>query len=335
VLTRILVLAAAVAAGSSAIWAYQVHSAHHPSTEDAYVGADVIRVAPRVSGRLAEVPLTNQQRVHRGELLFSIDPQPFRFAVQQAEAGLELARRQVAQAQAAVSSAEAEAHHQQVLLENARAKVERARSLLKQDYMSRQAVDDAEAEYKSAEANLRVARAGLEEARRQLGKPGEDNDRVIMAKATVDHARWELDNTRVTAACDGQVDQLDLRPGSVVRADTPVFALICTDHYWVDANYKETQLTHVRPGQIAEVTVDMYPGHRFRGVVESISAATGSAFSLLPPENASGNWVKVTQRIPVRIRMDPEPDFPLRVGASSMVTVDTTWSSERLARAGP
>jgi membrane fusion protein (multidrug efflux system) len=330
-LTRILVLAAAIAAGASAIWAYRVHSDHHPSTEDAYVGADVVQVAPQVSGRLAEVPLTNQQRVHRGEILFTIDPQPFRFAVRQAEAGLELARRQVTQAQAAVSSAEAEAHHQQVLLENARAKVERARRLVKQDYMSRQSVDDAEAEYKSAEANLGIANAGLEEAQRQLGKPGEKNDRVIMATATLDHARWELDNTRVTAACDGQVDQLDLRPGSVVRADTPVFALICTDHYWVDANYKETQLTHVRPGQVAEVMVDMYPGHRFRGVVESISGATGSAFSLLPPENASGNWVKVTQRIPVRIHVVAEPAFPLRVGASSTVTVDTTRSSERHA----
>lgn len=333
-LKRILLLGAVIAIGASAIFAYQAYSARHPSTDDAYVGAHVVRVAPRVSGRVAQLDVSDQQRVRKGAPLFTIDPEPFHFALQQAQAGLNLARRQVAEAEAAVSSAQAEVHHQKVLLENDRVKLRRARSLSKQEYMSHQAVDDAEADYKSAEANLRVAEARLEEARRQLGKPGEENDRVVKAKAALERARWELDNTRITAACDGQIDQLDLRPGTVVRADTPVFALICADRYWVDANYKETQLTRVRPGQSAAVTVDMYPGYRFRGVVESIGGATGSAFSLLPPENASGNWVKVTQRIPVRIRIEPDSDHPLRVGASSVVTVDTTGSTQRPAEAG-
>lgn len=325
---RIFALAAIIGAGALGIWGYQVYSARYPSTEDAYVDADVVRVAPRVTGRIATLAVSNHQHIENGELLFSIDPVPFRFAVQQAEAQLALAKREVAQAEAAVTSATAEVHNRQVLLDNASAKLERARHLARKEYISNESVTDAEADFKSAQANVQVALAKLEEARRQLGKPGDGNDRIVQAKAMLDQAQWELENTKVSAACSGQISELKLQPGNVVSADKDVFVLVCNNHYWVDANYKETQFENIRPGQPADISVDMYPHHHFHGVVENVSAATGSVFSLLPPQNANGNWVKVIQRIPVRIRIDnPDPDYPLLVGTSSTVTIDTTRST--------
>jgi len=322
---KILMLVGAVAAGAAGIWGYQRYGARHPSTDDAYVSADVVRVAPRVTGRLIEVPVVDQQRVVRGDLLFAIDPASFRLAVEQAEAGLARARREVAELEAAVSSAAAEVHHREVLLANARAKAQRARRLVRKDFVAQQSLDDSEADYQSAQANLRVAQASLEEARRTLGAAGDDNDRVVAAKAALERARLDLSNTRVAAPCNGQIGELSVHPGSVVRADSELFVVVCSDHYWVEANYKETQLERLRPGQPADITLDMYPGQHFRGRVQSISAAAGAAFSLLPPQNATGNWVKVTQRVPVRVRIvDSDPALPLRVGTSAQVRVDTT-----------
>ena len=329
---KIGILAVAIGVGAAAIWGYQAYNDRYPGTDDAYIGADVVRVTPLVAGRVAQVPIVDQQQVQHGDLLFAINEDTFNYSLKQAEAQLTLARRQVSSAEAAVTSAEANVHHHEVLLDNARARAQRARSLTSKEYMSKQDVDDAEAEYKSADANLRVARASLEEARRQLGSPGDENDRVVAALAAVDHARWALDNTRITAPCNGQVSQLQLRPGDVVNANSSVFVLICEDHYWVDANFKETQVDNISVGQPVDVKVDMYPNHHFKGRVASISGAAGSVFSLLPPQNANGNWVKVTQRVPVRIDIEnSDPDFPLRVGTSSVVSIDTTAHTPSLA----
>lgn len=327
---RLLALAAVIGAGALGIWGYQFYSVRYPTTEDAYITADVVRVAPRVSGRIDAVDVSNHQRVDKGDALFRIDPAPYRFALEQARARLAQAKRQVSQAEAAVTSAQAEVHNRQVLLDNARARLKRLRGLVTKEYVSTEDVTDAEAEYKSARANLEVARARLEEARRQLGEPGETNDRIVEAKARLDKAQWNLDNTRITAACSGQVSELDLQPGNIVEAGKDAFVMICQHGYWVDANYKETQLERIQPGQPATIEVDMYPDHVFHGVVENLSPATGSVFSLLPPQNANGNWVKVTQRIPVHIRIDnPDADFPLRVGTSTTVTIDTTTSDKQ------
>jgi membrane fusion protein (multidrug efflux system) len=139
----------------------------------------------------------------------------------------------------------------------------------------------------------------------------------------VAQARLNLSWTQVRAPVAGILSGLELRPGSTVASGQPLFALVDTSTWWINANFKETDLRHIEPGRPADITVDMYPGKHFHGVVDSISPASGSAFSLLPPENATGNWVKVTQRIPVRVRvLDPDPAHPLRIGASSSVTVD-------------
>lgn len=335
---RILVLVIVLVLGAAGIWAYQVYSARYPSTEDAYISANVVQVAPRVSGRIASLDVANQQRVNKGQLLFTIDQTPFRFALEQAQARLALARREVSQAEATVTSAQAEVHNQQVLLDNARTKLQRAHRLIKKDYISTERVTDAEAAFKSAKANLEVARAKLEEARQQLGVPGENNDRIVEAKAALDQAKWQLQNTTVSAACSGRVTELNLQPGNVVNADQNAFVLVCAHKYWVYANYKETQLARIHPGQPVKIEVDMYPGHAFHGVVEDINPATGSVFSLLPPQNANGNWVKVIQRVPVKIRIvHPNPRYPLLVGTSTTVTIDTTspGNKEKLAENTP
>ncbi|MGD2172726.1 MAG: biotin/lipoyl-binding protein, partial [Gammaproteobacteria bacterium] len=169
---RIIILALAIGVGIAGIWKYQVYEARHPSTEDAYVGANVVRVAPRITGRIASLDIVDQQQVHENDLLFSVDPAPFRFAVKRAQAELSLAKRQVEQADAAVASAKAEVHHREVLLGNAEDKLDRAQRLVKQKFVSDESLTDAEAEVHAAQANLQVARARLEEMRRQMGKPG-------------------------------------------------------------------------------------------------------------------------------------------------------------------
>lgn len=327
---RILVLAIILALGAVGIWAYQVYSARYPSTEDAYISANVVQVAPRVSGRIETVNVANQQHVNKGQVLFTIDQTPFRYALEQAKARFALAKREVSQAEASVTSAEAEVHNRQVLLDNARTKLRRAHRLIKKDYISSERVTDAEAAFKSAKANLEVAQAKLQEAQRQLGAPGNNNDRIVEARAALNQAKWQLQNTTVTAACSGRVSKVSMQPGNVVNADQNAFVLVCGHKYWVYANYKETQLQRIHPGQPVTIKVDMYPGQTFHGVVEAINPATGSVFSLLPPQNANGNWVKVIQRVPVKIRVQhPNPKYPLLVGTSTTVTIDTTSSGKK------
>lgn len=145
-----------------------------------------------------------------------------------------------------------------------------------------------------------------------------------LAKATLNQAELDLRNTKIYATVDGEITNMTLRAGNVITSFQPLFALISNDQYWADANFKETDLKNIRSGQTAEVTVDMYPSHVFKGIVESISGGSGSAFSLLPPQNATGNWIKITQRVPVKVRItNLDPQFPLRIGVTATVTIDT------------
>jgi membrane fusion protein (multidrug efflux system) len=150
------------------------------------------------------------------------------------------------------------------------------------------------------------------------------------AAAQLDKATHDRVRTHVTAPAGGWVTNISVRPGNVVQAGTPAFAVVEDGNWWVDANFKETDLGRIKPGQPATIRLDMYPGTTFEGIVESISAGSGASFSVLPPENATGNWVKVTQRFPVRVKItsQPDPDKPLRMGASATVKVDTTDSTQ-------
>ena len=198
----------------------------------------------------------------------------------------------------AVNKAEADMHQRQAELRNARTNEQRVRTLVKEQFLSAQAGDDATMAVATAEAAYAAARADLAQA------------------------QLDLAHTHVTAPVSGTVASLSLRPGTVVQASNPLFAVIASDQYWVDANFKETDLEHIRPGDTAEIRVDSYPDHVFRGRVDSLSGGAGTAFSLLPAQNATGNWVKVTQRVPVKvIVLDPDPEHPLRIGTSAEVTV--------------
>lgn len=322
--TTLLAATAAALIAAGGAYGYVHHSQLYPSTDDAYLDAHVVHVAAEVSGPVIGVHIANQRQVRQGDALFEIDATPYELALAQTEAHLQGERQSVAQDEAAVASAQAEVHNREVLLANAERRMHRAHELIAQHYIAQQANDDADANYRSAQAALDVARAELHVAQQRLGTPGDDNQRIREAQAAVGQAHWNLDHTHVTAACDGRISELSLRPGDSIRTGTPVFVLVCDGSFSVYANFKETELGRIRTGQAVEIHLDMYPDQVFRGEVESINAASGAAFSLLPPENATGNWVKVTQRVPVRIRL-PEQNgqFPLRVGTSATVTIDT------------
>ena len=314
-------IAIALAGGGYGYWRY---TQRYRSTDDAYVGAHVVEIAAQVSGPVARLFVHDNQYVHKDLPLFDIDPRPFQLAVAQDQARLALTEQSVAAAQAAVRAAQAQVTERRVQLQNARVNAARVERLAREKYLSSQAADNAATAVKSAAAALAAAKADLKQAIVNLGKPGNQNARIEGARAALARARLNLQYTYVTAPTSGWVTRMSLRPGNMVQSGTPLFALISDAQFWVDANFKETDLQSIRPGQPAVIHVDMYPDHRFRGIVESISGGSGAAFSLLPPQNATGNWVKVTQRVPVRVRiLDPSRGYPLRVGTSATVTVDT------------
>lgn len=311
---------------------YWHHGKLYPSTDDAYIEANVVQVAAQVTGPVTQVYVQNQEHVRAEQPLFDIDRRPFELTAAQARARLEMARQSVGSGTAAVRAAEAEVETQRVQLDKAERNARRLADLRAKNFVSAQAYDDAVAALDAAKAQLDVANARLNQARLNLGNAGERNERVREAEAALKQAQLDLAHTNVTAACDGDIAQLSLQPGSTVRAGNPLFALVCTGQFWIAANFKETQLERIKPGQHADIEVDMYPGQHFDGRVENISRASGVAFSLLPPQNATGNWVKVTQRVPVRILvLAPDPNYPLRVGTSATATVNTTAPGNKLA----
>jgi membrane fusion protein, multidrug efflux system len=303
---------------------YWYDSKYYPSTSDAYVGAHTVRIAPQISGRVVDVAVHDHQHVDKGQLLYRIDPTTYQLKVDQAKAQLSLAKQQVAQLQASVTAAKAQVEQARVQLANATSKAKRQQRLVSRGYTDAQTAQDAQAAEAAARAALGVSEARLAEARAQLGQTGDSNHQVQLAKATLGMADTDLSHTQVAASCNGQLSGFKLRPGDYVDQGQPNFVLVCDTHWWVDANFKETDLARIKPGETASVTVDTYGSHSFRGRVISINPASGTAFSLLPPENATGNWVKVTQRVPVRIEiLNPSPKYPLRVGTSAEVSIDT------------
>ena len=322
----VLLLLAGAALGA---WRYYIYAARYPSTADAYVGMHLVHIAAQVDGPIKRVLVRNNQAVKAGQTLLVIDPAPFELAVAQAEARLQQAKDSLAAADAQVDAASARVQAAEATWREADRHAGRIHDLVARGLSSKDEGDTAEQARLDAADGLAAARAELTAARSQRGAAGDDNAAVKAAAATLAQARLDLADTRITAPADGIIGAMDLRPGSYVSAGRDLFALVETGEVWVDANYKETDLARIRPGQPAEVTVDLVPGRTFNGEVQGLGPASGSAFSLLPPENATGNWVKVTQRFPVRVRiLDPVP--ALRVGASAEVTVDTGARSGRV-----
>ena len=303
------------------------------STDNAYVEQDRVTITAQVSGAISEVDVSTNQAVKKGSVLFRIDPEPYKIALDQADASLASARLQVAEYRAtyqqALSALKAAQDNNDFEAKN----LQRQKDLLAKGVSTQANFDQAQNDARAAEQSLLQAQQKLASALSSLGgDPNIETDKhplVLEALAKRDQAALDLKNTTVVAPDDGVVAQASrLQVGQYVTSPvsnpTALLSLVKTDTTWVDANFKETELGTVHIGQKATVSIDAYPGRTFDGEVASVGAGTGSEFSLLPAQNATGNWVKVVQRVPVRIRFDnPHPDVPLRSGLSAYVSVDT------------
>ena len=294
----------------------------HPTTSDAYVHGHVVHVAPEVAGRVVAVRVADNQHVERGDTLLEIDPRPFRIAVDRAQARLDLARQAKEAAVAAMDKAKATVAQVQARFGDVEANSRRTLKLVADGTLSKERGDDAQAALAEARANLAAVSAAHKMAARQKAKAVAA---VRAAQSDVDQSLLDLSYTTIKAPDSGVLGEIHVRPGNMVSIGESLFPLVEDRSFWVHANYKETDLHRIRPGQPATITLDIYPNQEFRGTVGSVSPASGVAFSLLPPENATGNWVKVTQRFPVKILMSEEdPSHPFRIGASAEVTIDVT-----------
>jgi membrane fusion protein (multidrug efflux system) len=312
----VLVLVASVGG-----YAFVHFSGYSRSTENAYINADVVNVGALVGGRVITVYVTDNQHVRQGDSLFDVDPQPFTIALERAQADLALAKQAARQDNAEIRVARARVAQTQSDLNNVRTIYARDQELVARHFVSQQSLDDAQTRVQELQASLDQARAELSKALAAPEKTEERGD-VLRAQAAIDQAKLDLEHTRVTAPQDGQISNLSLTSGSLVSVGLPLFALIADNSFHIDANFKETELVGIHAGQDADIQIDMYPGQRFKGTVESLSGGTGTAFSLLPPQNATGNWVKIAQRVPVRIKFaQTDTEHPLRIGATATVTV--------------
>jgi membrane fusion protein (multidrug efflux system) len=301
--------------------AYAHFSSSTRSTENAYISADVVNVASLVSGRVTAVYIQENQYVKKGSPLFDIDPEPFSIALTRAQADLALAKQSARQDNAEVNAARAQVAQIEGDLANARSINARNKELVAKKFLTQQAADDSQARVLALQASLDQARAKLTKALSAPEKTEERGD-VLKAQAAIAQAKLDLAHTHATAPQDGQISNLSLTAGSLVNTSVPLFALITDNSFHIEANFKETELPGIHTGQNVDIRIDMYPGQHFKGIVESISGGTGTAFSLLPPQNATGNWVKIAQRVPVRIKLaQTDAEHPLRIGATATVDV--------------
>src|SRR5881409_3704407 len=291
-----------------------IFSLSHQSTDDAQVDGHIVPILPKVGGFVAEVRVDENQRVKGGDTLVVLDDRDYKVRLAQAEADLAAALATVSN-RSRVGQAEAQVEQAQANASKAHADLERIKPLAEKDIVAPQQLDAAEAAARAADAALAAAQAALTGA----------DARVAAARAARDQAALNLSYTRITAPSEGVVSKKSVEVGQLVQPGQPLMSLVPLGGVWVTANLKETQTADVSPGDPADFTVDAYPGRHFSGHVESLSPATGAKFSLLPPDNATGNFTKVVQRIPVRIRLDGKNDaaHPLRPGMSVNVTITT------------
>jgi len=322
---RWVALAAVIVATVAGAFYYWRHVELYPTTENAYTGSNIVRVASEVSGPVIRVYVLTDQPVKTGDPLFDIDPTLYDAALRNARAQFDAAADAAGTAGDSLKKAAATLEEKRVALEDALKAYRDAKDAQQPDAPPSDQVtaagkgwQDALKAYKDAEA----AFAAEQDKPLTVTTP---TTQLRAASAQLAKTTHDRVKTHTTAPAGGIVSNVTLRPGATVQAGAPLFAIIEANRWWVDANFKETDLARIKVGQPATVYLDMYPGVTFDGTVESISSGSGAAFSVLPPENASGNWVKVTQRFPVRISLtNPPAEKPLRVGASTTVTIDTT-----------
>jgi len=324
-----------------------LYSRNHVSTDNAQVDSHITLISPRVAAFVFRILVDDNQHMAAGDTLVVLDDRDLKVKLQQAEADLRAAEASVGtrgregQAQAQLQATRAEAASEQATVtaaeadyKKASADLERYRGLAAQKIIPAQQLDAAEAAFSAAAANLEAARRQAAAAGSQVSASGAAvrgaDARLASARAAVDNARLQLSYAYITAPVSGVVARRNAETGALVQIGQTLMSIVPDQNVWVTANLKETQLTHVRVGDRAEFTVDAYPGRKFEGRVESLSPATGARFALLPPDNATGNFTKVVQRVPVRIAVDQpsETAVPLRPGMSVDVTIETGGDRE-------
>ena len=325
---RLLMLSLPVALilGGGYVW---LSGGRYEETENANLHQARMLLASDLSGRVVEAETAENRHVKAGDLLFRVDPEPYRIALAQADAAVAAARVQVRQLKAAHASALTQRDLARSNLGFAETEAGRQAQLTRRGVATTAALDEINNRLEQARQALATSEVGVEAAAAALGgDPGAEIDAhplVQQAVAAREKAAYTLGQTEVRAPADGVLTQASsFRPGQFVAAGTPLFSLIATGDAWVDANFKETQLAGIAPGQPAEVSFDAFPDRSYTATVADVGAGTGAEFSLLPAQNATGNWVKVTQRVPVRLLLTDGQDVAaLRSGMSATVSVDT------------
>jgi membrane fusion protein (multidrug efflux system) len=300
------------------------------STDDAYLEADKVGISTDIAGIVKDVDVKENEQVAAGQVLYRLDPLQFQIALDNAKANLAQTALSIEAMKQDYARMVSDIAAQQAQVDLDQTNFNRATMLLRSGTTTQAAFDQAQATLQTDKSKLDALR---EQAQVQLARLGGKADidvtqhpQYLQAKAQVEEAQRQLDHTVVTAPFAGIVTDVPaIAPGKYLAASTTAFFLVDTDHVWVSANPKETELTYVRPGQVVTITVDTYPGVEWRGTVESISPAAAQEFSLLPAQNTSGNWVKVVQRVPMRVRVDTSDNTkpPLRAGMSVEIDVDT------------
>ena len=327
VLRAVLLVVAPLAAAAVGLYLY-AESGRYVTTENAYIKSNVVAISSDVSGRVEWVGVDDHALVRKGQILFRLDQQPFRIALDRAEAQLDLVRTQVENLRTDYHEAVARVAAEEERVTFLARQLSRQKTLKERKLGSEQAYDVAAHDLSLAERQVRVLRQRVQRALQSLGGDPEmeveAHARYLRARAERDRAAIAFADTSIESPIDGITSNMKLQAGEYVEEGEAVFTIIEHGRIWVEANLKETQLTHVLEGQSASVTVDAYPGVEWSATVDAIAPATGAEFSVLPPQNATGNWVKVVQRIPVLLDVEQPPGGdPLRAGMTVAVSIDT------------
>jgi membrane fusion protein, multidrug efflux system len=324
-----LMLAGPAVVAVGAGWWY-LTSGRYVETDDAYIQAGKTVISADVAGRILSIEVKDNQRVTKGQVLYRIDPAYLQAALNEAKGQLGIARLQVEALKATYQQKLADNKSAEETLEYSQREYDRQKKMLGSGVASQAQFDQASNALEVARQKVASTQQDIQNVLAQLGGNPDvavnDHPMVQRAQGVVDQRQIDVDDTVVRAPEDGTVTKVEqLQVGDYMPVATPVFSLM-SDRLWVEANFKETELTHMRPGQDATVVVDTYPDNEFHAKLESLSPGTGLTFSLLPPENATGNWVKVVQRLPVRLALDKvDADTPLHAGLSVTVEVDTHY----------
>ena len=327
-LRRVLLTAGPVLVLAGALFVYAT-GGRYISTDDAYVHAGKLTVATDVSGIVANVAVKESQQVDKGQVLFTLDQEPFQIALAGAQANLGTVRNQLTTLQATYRQKQAQIEQAKTDVAFYETTFQRQQDLLKRGVASQAAYDQARRDLDSARQKVTMAQSDAQATLAQLGgnadAPIEQNPNYLAAQAQVDKAQRDLRRTTVLAPIPGIVTNVDaLQVGEYLPAAQAAFSLVSSADVWIEANPKESDLTYLKPGAPAVVTIDAYPGREWQATVTSLRPATGTEFSVLPAQNATGNWVKVVQRVPIRLAVQMPADAPeLRTGMSATVEIDT------------